>query len=102
MYWYKLYHQDQKKGKKIGNILLFCKVENSKRVFVTASHGVAVLQRDIGIDSNQRDGINEIENGRRQQVIEYALLLLLKLVREGQVPWAYAKLKDSRIELHRR
>jgi len=37
---------------------------------VTASRGVAVLQRDIGIDSNQPGGINEIKYRRRQQVIE--------------------------------
>ena len=37
---------------------------------VTASRGVAVLQRDIGIDSNQTSGINEIKYRRRQQVIE--------------------------------
>jgi len=36
---------------------------------VTASRGVAVLQRDIGIDSNQTSGINEIKYRRRQQVI---------------------------------
>jgi len=32
---------------------------------VTASRGVAVLQRDIGIDSNQTGGINEIKYRRR-------------------------------------
>jgi len=37
---------------------------------VTASRGVAVLQRDIGIDTNQTGGINEIKYQRRQQVIE--------------------------------
>jgi len=37
---------------------------------VTASRGVAVLQRDIGIDSNQTGGIHEIKYQRRQQVIE--------------------------------
>jgi len=37
---------------------------------VTASRGVAVLQRDIGIDSNQTGGIDEIKYRRRQQVIE--------------------------------
>ena len=34
------------------------------------SLGVAVLQRDIGIDSNQTGGINEIKYRRHQQVIE--------------------------------
>jgi len=38
--------------------------------YVTASRGVAVLQRDIGIDFNQTGGINEIKYRRRQQVIE--------------------------------
>jgi len=37
---------------------------------VTASRGVAVLQRDIGIDSNQTGGINKFKYRRRQQVIE--------------------------------
>jgi len=37
---------------------------------LTASHGVAVLQMDIGIDSNQTCGINEIKYRRCQQVIE--------------------------------
>jgi len=37
---------------------------------VTASSGVAVLERDIAIDSNQTGGINEIKYRRRQQVIE--------------------------------
>jgi len=39
-------------------------------IHVTASRGVAVLRRDIGIDSNQTGGINEIKYRRRQQVIE--------------------------------
>ena len=39
-------------------------------VSVTASRGVAVLRRDIGIDSNQTGGINEFKYRRRQQVIE--------------------------------
>jgi len=37
---------------------------------VTASRGVTVLQRDIGIDSNQAGGVNEFKYRRRQQVIE--------------------------------
>jgi len=39
-------------------------------LIVTASRGVAVLQRDIGIDSNQTGCINEVKYRRRQQVVE--------------------------------
>jgi len=37
---------------------------------VTASRRVAVLQKDIGIDSNQTAGIDKIKYRRHQQVIE--------------------------------
>jgi len=55
-----------------------CRVDYSARVSryalamptVTASPGVVVLQRDMGIDSNETGGINKIKYQRRQQVIE--------------------------------
>jgi len=52
---------------------------------VTAFRMVVVFQSDIGIDSNQTGGIKKIKYRRRQQVIEWTLLLLSKLLREGQV-----------------
>jgi len=40
------------------------------KLAVTASSGVAVLQRDNGIDCNQTGGINEVKYRRHQHIID--------------------------------